>query len=598
MRMRSVRVCAFVLSCATSLALQTAVAAAATGQAVPMGTVIDAGFTDIRWQPRRLTDFGDKRAFVLFFTSVDCPLVKRYLPGVAALAHDFDGKGVQFLLVDSGGEDTLVAAAAQGVELAPALPCSREFAGTLARACGVDRTATAVVLDQGRHLVYRGRVDAQFNYSGSSPTRGREDLRAALTDLLAGRPVTVPETAVEGCRITWPSPPARRDVTFCRDIAPLLQQHCQDCHRPGGDAPFALLDYHDCKRRAAMLEEVVAQARMPPWYGSEQHGTFSNHRGLTAAERDTVLAWTAAGAPEGQRSELPPPRTFPQEEWRIGKPDLVLKVPVPIRIPADGYLPYRYFVLPCQFAHDTWVEAIEIKPDNKQVLHHCNLARVRPGSLPGQDGFITGQVPGGDAMMLDPGTAVRIPAGSVLALQAHYVTTGRPEVDHLRVGLRFPRQRVQKELHVQIVANYHFAIPPGAAAWPVQAVRTMPTDALGIGLFVHMHLRGRDMTVTAEAPDGTVESLLLVPNYSFDWQQSYRWSKAGKPFAKGTRITALAHFDNSAFNPFNPDPQRTVRFGLSTRDEMMYAFLFYVDAHEHLDLRVDEHTGWAAGAGR
>ena len=265
----------------------------------------------------------------------------------------------------------------------------------------------------------------------------------------------------------------------------------------------------------------------------------------------------------------------------------------PGEYPADGTVPYQYVILPYQFLQDTWVEAIEIKPDNERVLHHCNLARVKIGEKFSQDGFVTGYVPGGDPMVLDVGTAVRIPAGSALVLQAHYVTTGQPEVDRLRVGLRFPRVPVQKELQVAIVADFRFAIPPGAMAHPVRAQRALKDDAIGIGMFVHMHLRGRDMVVTAEH-DGADETLLVVPNYNFDWQQSYRWVPGERRFARGTRIRAVAHFDNSAWNPFNPDPTQTVRFGLETTDEMMYLFLFWVAANEALGLQIDAKTGHVA----
>jgi hypothetical protein len=193
---------------------------------------------------------------------------------------------------------------------------------------------------------------------------------------------------------------------------------------------------------------------------------------------------------------------------------------------------------------------------------------------------------------------VRIPAGSALALQAHYVTTGEPEVDRLRVGLRFPRVPVQKEMKVAIVADFRFQIPPGAVAHPVKAVRTLRDDAVGIGMFVHMHLRGRDMVAIARTPDGGEETLLLVPNYNFDWQQSYRWAPASKTFPRGTKIEALAHFDNSRWNPFNPDPAQTIRFGEDTTDEMMYLFLFWVARDEALGLTVDSKSGRAAAAVR
>lgn len=566
---------------------------AAVVPSVPLGSVVDAPFTDLRWQTRRLPELGAARATVLFFATIECPLVRRYLPRVGRLAAARAGDGVVVVVVNVGPGDHLVDAAGQVTTAAPAAVFAKDFDLDLARACGVDRTAVAVVLDRERRIVYRGRVDDQHGYGGSRATPSREDLAVAIDDLLAGRPVAVAETSASGCRITAPTPAATDAAapTFARDIAPVLQRHCQECHRPGGEAPFPLLDEADTKKHAAMVVEVVRQGRMPPWYADAAHGVFRNHRGLSVEERALVQRWAAAGMPSGDPRDLPPPRDLPTGAWRIGEPDLVIEVKAPIRLPADGVVPYKYFVLPHHFDHDTWVEAIEIKPRNERVLHHCNLARVKFGEKFTQDGFITGYVPGGDPLVMDPGTAVRIPAGSVLALQAHYVTTGEPETDQLSVGLRFPRVAVQKEMQVAIAANFRFEIPAGALAHPVRASRTLPADAEGIGLFVHMHLRGRDMTVVAEAPDGAEETLLVVPNYNFEWQQSYRWATGSKMFARGTKIRALAHYDNSAWNPWNPDPTQPVKFGLETTDEMMHLFLFWVARDEALGLRVDPASG-------
>jgi len=565
---------------------------------VPLGAVVDAPFTDLRWQTRRPAELGATAATIVFFATVECPLVQRYLPRLGELAREHTDRGVVVLVVHVGPGDNLVDAAAQVTLAAPAAVFGKDFGGGFARACGVDRTATALVLDAQRRIVYRGRIDDQYGYAGAREQPTRSDLREALAQLLAGQPIAVPETAVAGCRMTWPAT-VRPDAvpTFARDIAPLVQRHCQACHRPGGEAPFPMLDEAQVKKHAAMIGEVVEQGRMPPWYGSAAHGAFVNHRGLSAAERSTLAAWLAGGMPGGNAADLPAPLPPPPSEWRIGEPDLVVTVKSPVRLPADGLVPYQYFLLPHRFDHDTWVEAIEIRPENKRALHHCNLARVKFGEKFSQDGFITGYVPGGDPLVMDTGTAVRIPAGSALALQAHYVTTGQPEVDRLSVGFRFPRVVVQKEMKVTTCADFKFAIPPGALAHPVRAVRQLRDDAVGIGMFVHMHLRGRDMTVVAESPDGTKETLLVVPNYNFDWQQSYRWAPAQKEFAKGTRVTALAHYDNSAWNPFNPDPAQTVKFGLETTDEMMYLFFFWVAKNEALGLHIDPTNGRVAVAG-
>ena len=279
-------------------------------------------------------------------------------------------------------------------------------------------------------------------------------------------------------------------------------------------------------------------------------------------------------------------------DW-IDDPDLVLRVPAPVRIPADGYVPYKYLVLPYRFKKDTWIEQIEIRPSNPRVLHHANLGYIDSGLRFRQRNFITGLVPGGDPMRLDPGTAVLVPKGAVLGLQCHYVTVGKPQTDRIEVGLRFPRQPVARRLRVLIAQSHSFAIPPGATFHPVRDERVLPVDAIGLGLFSHMHLRGRDMTFRAHYPDGRSETLLLIPNYSFDWQAAYRWEPDSKRFPKGTRIEVVAHYDNSAWNPFNPDPTKTVRFGPQTYHEMMYGFFFYVDANEDLGVKVDPRSGHA-----
>ena len=583
------------LQFAFALGLLTSLSAAPVAQRPAIGEPVRAmSFVDIRYLPRSLRDFGERRAYVLFFATATCPLAGRFFPRVQRLADEFGSRGVQFVGVNVGREDSVVDMAAQALELKVDFPVVKDFDGETLTALGVGRTCTAVVLDADRRLRYRGRVDGAFRFSGASPRPGREDLREALTDLLDGREVEVTGTPVEGCVVRpTPSTPPTREVLFTRDVAPITQRHCLGCHRDGGEAPFNLRDYDDFADRADMIAEVVGQRRMPPWFASPNHGHFENDRQLSDEDRQTILDWANGDLAEGDASDLPPPREFSRSEWRIGEPDLVLKVPVPIRVPAEGYIPYRYYVLPYNFKQDTWVEAIEILPTNKRVLHHANLAYVEAGLRYRQEGFITGQVPGGRPMQLEPGTATLIPAGSTLALQCHYVTTGKPEVDRLRVGLRFPRVTVERRLRCMIVSNGRFAIEPGAPAHQVKASRTFKHDAVGLGLFSHMHLRGRDMTFRARFPDGRDEVLLMIPNYSFDWQDAYVLPRGQIRFPAGTRMEVTAHFDNSEFNPFNPDPAATVRFGPQTYHEMMYGFCFYTVDGESLGLQVDTSTGWA-----
>jgi len=575
------------------LALVLVLLATSAGRAeesAKVGDRIDKlSFTDIHYLPRTLADFGAKKAFVLVFTNTSCPMARRYLPVLQALAQEYRTKEVQFVAVNAAEEDSIVAMATQAVQHEVEYPFVKDFGGVCARALGVRRTPEVVVLDGEQRLRYRGRIDDQYRLGGTRVAPTRRDLKEALDAVLAGRAVAVAETEVDGCPITFPQPRQPRAVAFAEQVAPILQKHCWQCHHAGGSAPFSLTSYKQASGRAAAVAEVVADGRMPPWFAGPEFGPFVNRRGLSDEERTTILDWVRSGAP-GDGKKIPEPPAPPQSKWLIGAPDLVLETVVH-KLPAAGDIPYMYAVLPYVFSADTWVQGVQILPDNPRVLHHCNLAFGSLAHGVSEENFITGVVPGGDAMALEDGVAFRIPKGSVLGLQIHYVATGKPEQCRVSVGLRYPRVAVQKQLrHLQLTTS-RFAIPPGASAHKVAAARVLDRDVIGVGLFAHMHLRGKDMTFTAHLPDGTTDTLLIIPNYSFSWQVPYRWQPGQKRLPKGTRVECVAHFDNSAFNPFNPDPKATVRHGEQTHQEMMFGFFFYIDATGQLGLQIDPKTG-------
>jgi hypothetical protein len=550
-------------------------------------------FKDIRYSTRSLDDFPDVKAFVLVFTNTSCPLAQRYWPTLRKLEKVYRPRGIQFLAVNVGPEDSILAMAAQAVRHEMDFPFVKDFGGQCARAVGAQRTPQVVVLDPHHRLRYRGRIDDQYRLRGTRGSPTRRDLQEALDDLLRGRAVAVKETTVDGCPITFPKPskPARA-VTFAEHVAPLLQKHCRECHRPGTTAPFSLISYKQAAGKADAIAEVVAEGRMPPWYASPEHGVFTNRCGLAAAERRLILDWVEAGAPRGDPRKLPAEaeneaRASP---WLIGVPDLIVRAPAH-DLPAAGDIPYKYVMLPQVFSEDTWVQGVQILPDNPRVLHHCNMAYTSLTDGFQQAGFITGTVPGGEPMTLGPGLGFRIPAGSVLALQIHYVSTGKKEKCRVAVGLKYARGTIQKRLRHLLIDDHRFVIPPLAPAHRVAASRVLPHDAIGVGLFTHMHVRGRDMTFLAHLPDGETQTLLVVPNYNFDWQMPYRWEPGQIRFPKGTRIECVAHYDNSPFNPFNPDPKATVRYGQQTHQEMMNGFVFYTAANEKLNLDIDPKTG-------
>ena len=582
----------------TFLVMLLAATAPSSGQDVARPKVSDTiaklRFKDIRYLTRSIEDLGDRNIFVCVFTNTTCPLVQKYWPKLKRLDEQYRDKGLQFVSINVGPDDELQEIAQQAIDFGVEFPLVKDTDGSCVKALGVQRTPEVAVLDRELRLVYRGRIDDQIRLGGSRPDVQHDDLAETLEALLAGRGPAAAETPVDGCLITLPSPPAVDSaVTFYEHIVPLLQKHCQECHHTGGGAPFSLVTLEEVASHGEMIREVVIDRRMPPWYGHRRH-KFANERGLSARERMQFAQWVHAKMPAGDPSQAPPARTFDDSQWEIGEPDLKITALETHDLPADGFVDYRYAILPHVFLQETWISAAEILPSNTAVVHHCNMAFVTLGKSFSDGNFVTGRVPGGTAMTLDDGVAVRIPAGSVIALQIHYTTTGKPEKNRMSVGFRYPRGVVHKELHHLQVTTSRFEIPPGAAAHPVSASRTLPCDAFGVGMFSHMHLRGKDMTFISHLPAGDDETLLSIPNYHYGWQQNYRWQPGTKQFPKGTKIEVIAHYDNSAFNPFNPDATATVKHGPQTAQEMMFGFFFYTDASEDLQLNVDPKTGRAS----
>jgi peroxiredoxin len=547
-------------------------------------------FTDIRALPRTLDDFGAKKAYVLVFTNTTCPVAQRYLPTLQAMEKEFRDKDVQFVAVNAATEDTLVAMATQAVKYDVEFPFVKDFDGLCAKALGVTRTPEAVVLDAEKRICYRGRIDDQFRLRGVRKEPTTRDLKDAVESVLAGRKVATPETEVDGCLITFPKPRKPKDVTYAEHVAPVLQKHCWECHKAGGSAPFSLTSYKQAATRADSIAEVIADQRMPPWFASHEFGPFVNRRGLSDEERATITDWVRSGTAEGDAKKAPAPPEEPKSKWVIGTPDLVLESGE-FELPAKGDIPYKYALLLHTFTEDTWIQGAQITSDNPRVLHHCNMGYGTLGGGFKEENFITGYVPGGEAMNLESGIAFRIPKGSVIGLQTHFVTTGKPEKCKVSVGLRYPREVVQQRLRNIQLTDSKFAIPPGAPAHKVTASRVLDSDIVGVGLFSHMHLRGKDMTFTAHLPDGKTDTLLIIPNYNFSWQLPYRWEPGKKTLPKGTRLECVAHYDNSPFNPYNPNPKATVRNGPQTHQEMMFGFFFYTHADEKLGLKIDPKTG-------
>lgn len=583
-----------------SMAIGQEIAAIKIGQEVP-----PLEFKDIRYLRRTLSDLPESKVIVLAFQKVDCPISKRYMPVLKKFSADYQPRGAQFAGVNVGSEDSIQDVAEQSLDYEIEFPVLKDFDAKAARRLGIERVPEVAVLaaiaaekdaPKKWRLVYRGRIDDQHRFGGSQPAATNQELKDAIEAVLSDREIKITSAPAEGCLISFDEPqPPKTTVTYAEHIAPLFKKHCVDCHRPETAAPFELRTYQDAVAHADMIAEVVREQRMPPWYGAAKYKHFVNKRGMTADERTTVLHWVRSGKARGDDAQLAPSEAPANAsgKWLIGKPDLILNEALPHQIPAEGVIPYRYSLYTHVFLQETWLEAIQVLPDNPAVVHHCNAGFVKLGENVSTRNFLTGYVPGGQPMTLPKGVAVRIPPGALVGIQIHFVPTGKPEKCNISIGFRYAHGAVKQQLRFELLDAHRFTIPAGAPLHPISASRTLQHDAIALGLFSHMHLRGRSMTFQAHRPDAEPETLLVIPNYSFGWQHGYQLEPGKFRYPKGTRLEVVARYDNSAFNPFNPNSKADVREGPQSFDEMINGFVFYVDANEDLKLTVDPKTGAA-----
>jgi hypothetical protein len=383
-------------------------------------------------------------------------------------------------------------------------------------------------------------------------------------------------------------------VTFAKDVAPVLQQHCQACHRPGEAAPFSLLTYQQARPWARAMKEAVLLKKMPPWFADPHYGKFSNDRSLSQRDVDTLAAWADGGAPEGDNRDLPPQPAY-LEGWSIPKPDVVFEFPRAFQIPATGTIEYQKVIVPSGFTEDKWVQFAEARPDDRAHVHHMILYVREPGShwlrgasageffvapkvaddsadtsaLPSD--FLVGYAPGQPPEVLEPGQGKLVKAGSDFVLEIHYTTNGKASTDRSKFGLVFCKEKPRTRVLTLSATNGKFKIPAGDPNYRVDSEFEVGADVRLASLHPHMHGRGKDFEYRIVNPAGETQTILRVPRYDWHWQL---WYTLAAPIAlpKGTRIVCTAHFDNSPNNPDNQDPTKEVTWGDQSWDEMMVGF--------------------------
>ena len=419
---------------------------------------------------------------------------------------------------------------------------------------------------------------------------------------------------------------APKEVTYSKDVAPILEKHCTGCHRPNDMAPMPLMTYDEVLPFARMIRERVVQRKMPPWHADAVFGNFTNDLRMTDEEIATIDAWVKGGTKRGPAVEAPAAAPVSEHTWHI-TPDVILTIPEFV-VPKAAQDDYEYIYVPTNFTEDKWVQAAEVMPGDRRVVHHATVSvidkaevakhleqhakadegedkyhyrtgkvlHLRPdapviddgcaapdgGGVPGESSGYLNIVPaiylpGHLAETRPPGYALRIPAGAYLQFQIHYSNHHGIDVkDRTSIGMVFAKEPVQHEIAQYEIWNNMFQIPANDDNHRVTSCYTLPKDVIAVAYTAHMHFRGKNILSKAIYPDGREEVLLYVPHYDFRWQETY-FLKKQFLMPKGTKIMTVAYFDNSKYNFQNPDPSKTIRWGEPSDEEMMGFWLQFAD---------------------
>ncbi len=545
-------------------------------------------FSDINSEPHTLHSEQNKQFTAFCFTSTSCPLSRKYLPTLAKLSKEAPAQ-VRYVLVNpiqSDNKENMRAAAQQANNAIYV----HDADGKMSQYLQAQTTTDVIVVDARRTVVYHGAIDDQYGFGYARAQPKQHFLRDAIESLLQGQQPPIAATDAPGCDLSYEAVKDTAGMTtYHGAISRIFQRNCIECHRKGGIGPFPLDTYEDVVAHAGMIQTVVTNKTMPPWFAeyskskktstiNHQH-IWGNDRSLTADDRNDLLAWVQSDHPLGNLADAPKPVIFPSD-WQIGKPDRVWEFSKPISVQATGVMPYQYITIDTTLDESKWVQAIEIQPGSPEVVHHVIITLQIPGqgkkssAEREENGLWAGYVPGQSVWKYPKGFARYLPEGSRFIFQMHYTPNGTATTDQTRVGVIYADEPPEHEVRIKGLSNHRIRIPPGAKHHREEASLKLPIDATVLGFLPHMHLRGSACRYEVTDATGTQEVLLDIPNYDFNWQLLYRYAEP-RTFHEDDTITFTGWFDNSADNPANPDPTQTVHWGQQTFEEMLLGYVEY-----------------------
>jgi len=566
----------------TSVAHAEAVESVDPARATLNRKVADQTFTDLSGTTGSLGALRGQTV-VISMTSPGCPVSKKATPALSRLPEEFAGRGVVFLLLNADvglSSEDLKAHAAEYPGWRYVYDPEMAFAANL----GARTTTETFVIDPGQTLRYRGALDNRFDVGSVRQSDNHEHfLHEAIAAAVENRKGFPTLTPAPGCVLKLPAhTPVDTPVTWHNQIARFIQANCVECHRPGEAAPFPLETYDQVRARKGMIEYVLEDKLMPPWFADPSYGHWRNDRFIPESERLMFTRWMEADCPEGDPAETPLAWKW-REGWSIAEPDLVLDVE-PQKVPAEGFIPWRKMPVQMDLSEDRWVSEAEIRPSVPEVVHHAMLfveyadddprgagqTRGEAGENGGSEGYWLSYFPGRKNMILPEGRGKLLPKNGKVFIQLHYNPIGKEVEDASRVGFKFLDAPPEHQVVSGGIVKGDFVITPNSKPEFIFS-RRFSEDVRLVALMPHMHSRGASASVYLKHADGRIETLLDVPRYDFDWQVSYEFDEP-MLVTEGSRIVIRHSYNNTQDNPDNPDPAQEVRHGNATSDEMMINF--------------------------
>jgi len=524
----------------------------------------------------QLSRYRNREALVLMSFDNRCASIDTAIGQLKSLQRDWSDQGVAFGLIDSSGEADIQTIRATKARHGLDLPLLIDNGQLITETLRLTRAGEVAILDPERlTLIYRGVA--------------LESAAQSLANEIAGTADNTIITESAGCELNFPMRESHlaTNPDYATEIAPIIAEQCASCHREGGIGPFAMDSHLMLQGWSPMIREVLLTKRMPPTQVDPYIGHFSNARYISDLDLQRLVHWIDAGAPRGGADIDPLTELqFPdRREWQLGEPDFIVKAPTH-EIPATGVLDYINVEVELPFEEDKWVRAVQYIAGDEAVLHHLlsyvtapreAVQEESPVAVNASTRFLEGYAPGKvDAITFPQNTGVYIPQGHNLSMQFHYTANGRATVDETLLGLYMHDDPPAYENFTESVSGM-FRIPPFAGNHAASAEYVFAEDVVVTGLRPHMHFRGKDMKLSAELPDGSITELLSVPNYSYAWQPTYALEEPVN-LPAGTMVHVTGTFDNSEYNPANPDPSKELTFGLQSWDEMFIGYWTYHSA--------------------